>query len=46
MSFIAELKRRSVFKVGAAYAVIGWVSKKGTPFRRPCQMANTFPPCS
>ena len=25
MSLIAELKRRSVFKVGAAYVVVGWV---------------------
>jgi TolB-like protein/Flp pilus assembly protein TadD len=26
VSFIAELKRRSVFKVGAAYLVVGWLA--------------------
>ena len=25
MSFIAELKRRNVFRVGAAYAIVGWL---------------------
>ena len=34
-SFFAELKRRNVYKVGAAYAVIGWlliqVSAQGFP---------------
>ncbi len=25
MSFIRELKRRNVFRVGMAYAVIGWL---------------------
>ncbi len=25
MSFIRELKRRNVFRVGIAYAVIGWL---------------------
>jgi adenylate cyclase len=25
MSFIAELKRRNVFRVGVAYAIVGWL---------------------
>jgi len=25
MSFVAELKRRKVFKVGAAYLIVAWV---------------------
>ena len=25
MSLVAELKRRSVFKVGVAYLVVGWL---------------------
>jgi TolB-like protein len=29
MSFFAELRRRNVFKVGVAYAVVGWVLAQG-----------------
>jgi hypothetical protein len=29
MSFIAELKRRNVFKVGAAYVVMAWLLAQG-----------------
>ena len=25
MSLIAELKRRNVFRVGVAYAIVGWL---------------------
>ena len=28
MSLVAELQRRSVFKVGAAYLVVGWLKAR------------------
>ena len=27
-SFFAELKRRNVYKVGIAYAVVGWLKRR------------------
>ncbi len=30
MSLIAELKRRKVFKIGAAYLVVAWLAVQGT----------------
>ena len=32
MSFFAELKRRNVFRVGAAYLLIAWVALQGADF--------------
>ena len=38
MSLIAELKRRNVFRVGVAYAIVAWVSFKS------CREHHTSPP--
>ena len=35
MSLIAELKRRKVFKVGAAYAVVAWLAVQGASIAFP-----------
>ena len=32
MSFVAELKRRNVFRVGIAYVLMGWVLLQGADF--------------
>ena len=32
MSFIEELKRRNVFRVGIAYVLMGWVLLQGADF--------------
>ncbi len=31
MPLIAELKRRNVFRVGAAYAIVAWLLIEGAP---------------